>query len=384
VAEHIYGGPFLDRTEIKEVDMRLFRNITVMLLMFALIVSGAFAGGQQEGGGDGDDVTMLEGAPAPFDGSEKLTIAHVSYLLEGEFMQMYRAGAEAQAELMDMDFITLGKQTDAQAQANFVQQAISQGVDGIVIQHGVPESLQSVAQEALDAGIPVVAFDVDLDNEDIPQVAQNDPQHGYNAINAIREDFNGDANIAYVYTPGILPLDKRDSSIQEVVSNEPDMQIVEQTGTLESPIAVKNADQAKAVLRANDTIDAYLAPYDEFAKGIVLALEELDMTDEVKVYSVDISTQDIELMTKEGSPWVMTSAVNPAAVGAASVRTLALVMAGEDVPHDVLVPTTVFTQEMLRENNVSNMDELREAFPEFNRADVSTAPWIPMGAGEMF
>lgn len=361
------------------------RSLLLVVLMALLAVSLVFAGGQEEAadGGEGD-VTMLEGAPAPFDGTEKLRIAHVGYLLEGEFMQMYRAGAEAQAELMGMDFVTLGKQTDAQAQANFVEQAINQGVDGIVIQHGVPESLQAVAQRALDAGIPVVAFDVDLDNPNIPQIAQNDPQHGMNAISQIREDYDGQANIAYVYTPGVLPLDKRDSSIQEVVNSEDGMQIVEQTGTLESPIAVKNADQAKAVLRANDDIDVYLAPYDEFAKGIQLALEELGTTDEVSIYSVDISTQDIELMTKEGSPWVMTSAVNPAAVGAASVRTLALQMAGEDVPADVLVPTHVFTQEMLRENNISNMDELREAFPEFNRADVSTAPWIPMGAGEMF
>jgi simple sugar transport system substrate-binding protein len=352
-----------------------------MLIVLVLVVSGAFAGGEKEAEGE---ATFLEGAPAPFDGTERLTVAHVSYLLEGEFMQMYRAGAEAQAQLMNMDFITLGKQTDAQAQANFVEQAINQGVDGIVIQHGVPESLQTVAQRALDAGIPVVAFDVDLDNPNIPQVAQNDPQHGMNAITAIKEDYNGDVNIAYVYTPGVLPLDKRHSSIDQVVSSTSGMQIVEQTGTLESPIAVKNADQAKAVLRANDSIEAYLAPYDEFAKGIQMALEELDMTDEVQIYSVDISTQDIELMTKEGSPWVMTSAVNPAAVGAASVRTLALKMAGQNVPDDVLIPTHVFTQEMLRENNIQNMDDLREAFPDFNRADVSTAEWIPMGAGGMF
>ena len=89
-------------------------------------------------------------------------------------------------------------------------------------------------------------------------------------------------------------------------------------------------------------------------------------------------------MTKEDSPWVMTSAVNPAAVGAASVRTLALLMAGEEVPHDVLIPTHIFTQEMLRENNITNMEDLRQGFPEFNRADVSTADWIPMGAGDMF
>ena len=69
----------------------------------------------------------------------------------------------------------------------------------------------------------------------------------------------------------------------------------------------------------------------------MLALEELDMTDQVRVYSIDISTQDIELMSQPGSPWVMTSAVNPAEMGAVSVRALSQLMAGEDVPHDVLV-----------------------------------------------
>lgn len=361
--------------------MRRIWSITVVLLMVVLVGTGAFAGGQQE---DDGDVTDLEGAPAPFDGTEKLTIAHIGYLLEGEFMQMYRAGAEAQTELMDMEFISMGQQSNAEAQANFVNQAINQGVDGILIQHGVPESLQDVAQQALDAGIPVVAFDVDLDNEDIPQVAQNDPEHGYNAINAINDDFGGEASIAYAYVAGILPLDKRDESIQEVVGETDGLEIVEQTGTLDAPIAVNNADQAKSVLRSNDNIDAYLAPYDEMAKGIHMALDELDMRDEVQVYSVDISTQDIELMTEEDSPWVMTSAVDPVGMGAASVRTLALTMAGEDVPHDVLVPTQVFTRDMLIDSGVENMEELAEEFPDFREAsaNVSTAPWIPTAESE--
>jgi simple sugar transport system substrate-binding protein len=347
-------------------------------LVILLVATGGFlfAGGQQEGGGP---ITEIEGAPAPFDGStgRQLHIAHISYLLEGEFMQMYRAGVEQQAAELGMRVTTLGRQNDAQAQANFVNQAINLGVDGIVIQHGLTETMQGPAQDALDAGIPVVAFDVDLQNDNIPQIAQNDPQHGRNAINAIVEDFNGDVDMAYVRVAGILPLDKRDGPIQEVVSAEPEVNIVAQSGTLDSPIAVRNADQAQAVLRANPEIQAYLAPYDEFAKGIVLALEELDMTEAVRVYSIDISTQDIELMLPEESPWVMTSAVNPAEMGAVSVRALAQVMADEDVPEDILVEPMVFTGEMLRDANVVNMDQLIAAFPEFARSDAARSPWMP-------
>ncbi|MDA3951718.1 MAG: substrate-binding domain-containing protein [Spirochaeta sp.] len=350
---------------------------TIVLAVIVLLVAGVvFAGGQGESKGP---VTELPGAPAPFDGStgRQLHIAHLSYLVEGEFMQMYRAGLERQANELGMKVTVFGKQSDAQAQANFVNQAINLGVDGIVIQHGLTETMMGPAQQALDAGIPVVAFDVDLQNPNIPQIAQNDPQHGRNAINQIVEDFNGNVDMAYVRVAGILPLDKRDGPIREVVAAEAGVNMVAETGTLDSPISVRNADQAKAVLRANPNIQAYLAPYDEFAKGIVLALDELEMMDQVKVYSIDISTQDIEMMIEPDTPWRMTSAVNPAEMGAASVRALAQLMAGEDVPHDILVEPMIFTDEMLRESGVINMEQLIEAFPEFGTSNAARSPWMP-------
>ncbi len=356
---------------------RLMSVLLVLLLAFTAMP--VFSGG----GAEGDVTFVSEDAPAPFDGStgERLTIAHLSYLQEGEFMQMYRAGVEAQAAALGMDVVVLGRHTDAQSQANAVDQAINLGVAGVVIQHGLTETMMEPAQRLLDAGIPVVAFDVDVMNDNIPQVAQNDPQHGRNAINAILEDFNNDVDMAYVRVAGILPLDQRDGPIQEAVNANPNVDIVAQTGTLDSPISVNNADQAIAVLRANPNIQAYLAPYDEFAKGIVLALEDLGLTEEIRVYSIDISTQDIEIMTQPGSPWVMTSAVNPAEMGAVSVRALAQLMAGENVPQDILVEPFVFTSEMLVDSGVTNMAELMAAFPDFGSSEAARSPWMPAGSG---
>lgn len=359
------------------------RKMLSVVLVLSLIVTGTiFAGGQREAAAG--DVTNIPGAPAPFDGStgRQLHIAHLSYLQEGEFMQMYRAGVEAQARALGMRVTLLGRHTDAQSQANAVSQAINLGVDGIVVQHGLTETMMGPVQDALNAGIPVVAFDVDVQNPRVPQIAQNDPQHGLNAIEAIRRDFNGQVDMGYVRVAGILPLDKRDGPIQDVLAANSGMRIVAQTGTLDSPIAVRNADQATAALRANPGIRAFLAPYDEFAKGIVLALEELGMTDQVKVYSIDISTQDIELMIEPGSPWVMTSAVNPSEMGAVSVRALAQLMAGERVPNDVLIEPMVFTAEMLRSAGVTNMEELMVAFPEFRSSEAARSPWMPAGSGQ--
>ena len=119
-------------------------------------------------------VAGLPGAPAPFNGSKQIHIALIRQMVEGEFMQMYRAGAQRQADLMGVKLTIFGKNMDNQAQANFIYQAINMKVDGIVIDHGLSETMMKPAQDALAAGIPVVAFDVDLKNPEIVQIAQND------------------------------------------------------------------------------------------------------------------------------------------------------------------------------------------------------------------
>ena len=45
-----------------------------------------------------------------------------------------------------------------------VDQAIALGVDGIIIQHGLTDPLKEAVQRAVDAGIKVVAFDVNVEN----------------------------------------------------------------------------------------------------------------------------------------------------------------------------------------------------------------------------
>ena len=326
----------------------------------------------------GSSVTKLEGAPAPFDGSKKMHFALIRQMVEGEFMQMWQDGAQKQADLMGIKLTVFGKNMDNQAQSDFIYQAINMKVDGIILDHGLTETLSKPAADAVAAGIPVVAFDVDVKHPEINQIAQDDHALGRMSLDAMNKYYNQKANIGYVYFAGILPLDKRDQSFTEFKKEFPNMKEIVRTGTVESPFSVKNAEQVKAVLKANPQINAYFAPYDEFAKGVVLALEEEGLTDKIKVYSADISTQDIELMIKDGSPWAATAATSPRLIGALSVRALALKIVGEEIPHDILITPILFTQDMLRKAGVKNMEELEIKFPEFNKTTNMTASWIPM------
>ncbi|MFN7102847.1 MAG: substrate-binding domain-containing protein [Pseudorhizobium sp.] len=316
--------------------------------------------------------------PKPFDKPAEVKIALVRYLSTGDFFQAYLSGVEKQAAALGVDLRVFDSRQDAALQADMVDQAIALGVDGIIIQHGLTESMQAAAQRAVDAGIKVVAFDVNVENPKIPQIEQSDRDLARLALEQAVADNGTTWTAGYVYVPGIAPLDRRDETWKAVKAANPGIKQVAEFGTLDNPIANSVANQARSVLSANPGINVVFAPYDEFAKGVKIAVDEAGMSGQVSIYSADVSTSDIAAMREAGSAWKATAATNPAVVGEVSVRALAQLLAGEDPGRSVIVPPTLITQKMLNELDIKNMEELGAKLPAFAHADVAVPAWMPL------
>lgn len=326
----------------------------------------------------GAGTAAAQEAPAPFDNPGNVTIALVRYLSTGDFFQAYLSGVESQAEALGVNLRVFDSRQDAALQADMVDQAIALGVDGIVIQHGLTESMRDAAQRAVDAGIKVVAFDVNVENDAIPQIEQSDYLLGKLALEQAIEDNGNSFNAGYVYVPGIAPLDRRHVAWEEVKAANAGITETARIGTLDNPIANANANQARAALQANPGISVFFAPYNEFAKGVKIATDELGLSGNMSIYSADISTADIALMREAGSAWKATVATNPAVVGEVSVRALALLLAGEDPGASVIVPPTLITQAFLNDEDIRNMEDLGAKMPQFQHAGVAMADWMPL------
>ncbi len=322
--------------------------------------------------------TMAADMPAPFDNPGKVKIALVRYLSTGDFFQAYLSGVEAQSKALGVDLRIFDSRQDAALQADMVDQAIALGVQGIVVQHGLTESMQAAVQRALDAGIKVVAFDVNVKNPKVPQVEQSDRDLARLALEQAIKDNGESFKAGYVYVPGIAPLDRRDETWIKFKKKYPGINEKAVFGTLDNPIANSVANQARSVLQANPDITVMFAPYDEFAKGVKIAVDEAGLTSQIKIYSADVSTADISAMREPGSAWAATAATNPAVVGEVSVRTLAMMLAGEDPGHNVIIPPTLITQKMLNDADIKNMEDLSKKLPQFAHADVSVPSWMPL------
>ncbi|NYS42955.1 sugar ABC transporter substrate-binding protein, partial [Pseudomonas syringae pv. actinidiae] len=275
------------------------RRLFAAALVFTLVGSAHAAG--------------IAGAPAPFD-KGGVKIALVGYMFSGDFPEAYLRGVEKQSAALGINLRLFDARQQAATQREMLEQAIDLGVDGIIIQLGLAETLKDTVAKAVAKGIKVVAFDVDLGNPQVTQVEQDHHELARLALGQALKD-NGNAfQAGYVFIGGFTPMERRDDIWREVKAANPG--IIEQArfGTLNPPIANSVADQASAVLRANPGLQVIFAPFDEFAKGAKIAVDEAGLGKQIKIYSADISTSDIQIMKEPDSAWVATAAVNPEAI----------------------------------------------------------------------
>jgi simple sugar transport system substrate-binding protein len=349
------------------VQICLSAPIVLTAIIAGMLVNSALAGG-------------IVGAPAPFDKSG-VKVALVSYLSQGDYFEAYEAGVARQAKALGVDLhIFQGKQ-DAALQREQIEQAISLGVQGLIVSHGQPESLKDVVQKAVDAGIKVVAKDVDLGNPKVPLISQNDHEIARQVLNQALKDNSNSFAAGYVFVAGFRPLELRGEIWAEIKKANPGIAEKAVWGAVDSNTATTVASQTAAVLRAHPEIKVVFAPYDEFARGVKLGAVEAGLADKIKVYSADVSTSDIQDMREEGSPWVATSATNPAVVGEVSLRAVALMIAGQDPGKVIEVSPVLITQEQLNKNNIKTIADLDAKLPGFGHSDQATASW--MGAAQV-
>lgn len=317
--------------------------------------------------------------PAPFDQGQ-VHVAIIQNTGQGDYFQQYLNGTKKQAEALRMKLDVYDAQGDNATQASQLDQAIASGAKGIIVRHGFPDTLCPGVNKALDQGIKVVIYDVEIQKcaPRAVQTQQSDEQMAKLVLDQMVTDVGKDTQVGYVNIAGIAPLDRRDA-VWQTYKTANGWTEKFKTGKYTASTATDTTPMVDSALKANPDVTAIYAPYDELSKATLSAIEQNPgLKGRISVYGADISTADIALMVADGSPWKATGATDPNAIGAAVVRTLALNLAGELKGLNVEFPPILVTATMLKEKNITNMDDLRKAEPALNISDVSSSDWMPV------
>jgi simple sugar transport system substrate-binding protein len=314
--------------------------------------------------------------PAPFD-QGPVKIALVQYSGAGDYFQQWTKGAQQQADAVGFSMEHYDAKADDARQAADMKTAIASGVAGIIVDHGRSPTLCPLINQATDAGIAVVVYDVkvmDCAGKAV-ETSQNDIDLATLVLTQMAQDIGDGVAVGYVNPLVIAPLERRDVVWKKFVADHKWAQKFA-VGKFSHEVAKDNAELAVPALKAHPDVKAVFAPYDEVTKGTVEAIERNKLGSKVAAYGIDISDADIELMTRKDSPWKATATTDPTAVGAAVTRALALQLAGQLGSRDVKFPGVLVTQEFLLKEGIKNMDDLRAKLPELNLGSIASAPWI--------
>jgi len=314
--------------------------------------------------------------PSPFS-DKQVHLALIQQSGGGDYFQQYLNGVKLQTGALNIKLDVYDALGDNATQAAQLDQAIATAPDGIIITHGLPDTLCPGINKAEAAGIKVVIYDVIIQtcSPNTIQTQQSDAQIASLVLDQMKSDLGTGANIGYVNVAGIAPLDRRDAVFQQYVTDN-NWNVEFKTGKYTDSSNSDSVPLVYAALQAHPDVTGLYCPYDELAKACVTAIQQAKLTN-VKVYGADISDADIGIMKAANSPWVATGTTDPNAIGAADARIMFLALAGQLNTLTVDFPPILVTQQMLNDKNINNMSDLRQAEPTLNIADIASAPWIP-------
>ncbi len=276
----------------------------------------------------------------------QIKVAVIRNLAAGDHTQQFLEGCKSEGEALGFTVDTYVTDGDNAKCQETIAQVIQKDYDGIILSHGEAGYTYDSLLPAVEKGMKVVTFDSvpykdgDVNGEileGVTSTAQEDAKLAELSLSSIVSNFDETKQPIKVIRawmgPGIPPLDRRQAIYDKFVAEGK----IEEVALI-GPVDFSNArggtqDALAAILPKfpEGTVDAIWGSYDELAKGCLQALNDAGRTD-IKIMSIDISNDDINLMLANPEVWVSTAAVDPKLIGIADMRLLAAKFAGEETP----------------------------------------------------
>jgi ribose transport system substrate-binding protein len=298
-----------------------------------------------------------------------LNVPFWKYLSDGIKQQAERDSDATGATINVTDY---DSRNDASLQLQNAQDAITAGVDLIIISPTDSSSAPTVLELAAENNVPVVIADIGTDEgEYVSFVISTNEQGAYEAGQVLMEKMKemgceGGDVLMITISQARLNGQNRTKGITRAVE-EAGSHIVQFLQS-EDYTRAEAQTQASDMLSANPQACGFFTQHDEAALGAFAALEESGRADEVAFASFDGSPESVELI-KQGK-LVAASMQQPVLMGRISMEVGLKHLRGEEVEKETSVPTILVTPENVEEIESQLQDTV---FPVEEAAATPTA-----------
>jgi simple sugar transport system substrate-binding protein len=268
---------------------RVLHYLLAVMLVVGLAAFVTACGGDDDDGGSekGDDVALTQG--------RDLTIAVITHGSADSFWAVAKKGAEQAGKDMGVEVKYSESANDPQKQAQLIDAAVTEKVDGIAASAPNPDALKDPLAKAADAGIPIITLNSGQGDSAalgaITHVGQDESVAGEAAGKRLAEA-GGKKLLCVVHEQGNIGLEERCKGAREGFGGEVEnLQVkgVEDVSTTLTEIQSK--------LESDDSVDSVLALNPDIAVAARDAVQGANS--DAKVATFDLSG-DVVAAVKAG------------------------------------------------------------------------------------
>jgi simple sugar transport system substrate-binding protein len=218
------------------------------LVLMGMVLLAGCGGGDDDSGGSGDNVDLTQ--------KKDVTIAMVTHGDGGSFWSVAKKGAEQAAKDMGVTLKYSESNNDPEEQAQMIEAAVSEGVDGLAVSAPNPDAIQDAVKTAVDAKIPVITLNSGAEESAslgaITHVGQTETIAGQGAGKKLK-DAGVTKLICVIHEQGNVGLNQRCDGAKQGFGG--DVENVQVTGTNDISTTLT---EIQSKLEADDSIDGVL------------------------------------------------------------------------------------------------------------------------------
>jgi ribose transport system substrate-binding protein len=263
--------------------------------------------------------------------------------LDNPYFVAMANGAKEYAEEHHAQVYIESADYDLAKQTQQIEDFITKGVDLILLNAADTKGIAGAVQEAKNAGIPVIAVDVEAEGGVNATITSDNYQAGKLAGDFIKKKLGGKGNVAIINGPPVSSIIDRVKGFKDAIKGTDIKVVADQNGGAKRGPA---QDVSENILEANPkgTIDAIFGINDPSSLGAVIAAQQNNRHD-FFIASVDGSPDAITEMKKDGSLLAATAAQNPSQMIKKAFETGIEVVHGKKVPSLIKIPVELITKD---------------------------------------
>jgi ribose transport system substrate-binding protein len=287
------------------------------------------------------EAPATEEEPTGGEGGEAFTIGVSNGFVGSEWRtQMIQNMQEVNQEYMDQgltnELIIESADVDVQGQIQQIQNLINRGVDAIIINPNDQNALNSVIEEAVNAGIVVIAVDQEVSSEQALNVVTNQKQWAMISARWLMDQLGGSGDIVLIEgVVGHPANEARMEGVEEVLSEYPDVEVVgRDTGNWDQATGQQVMSDFLASLPNIDGVWTQ----DGMAEGALRAVRTAD-PEEWPVMVGEARAGYLQLwneVKQERPDFTSIGVVNPPGQGVSGLRVALEILQGREVADDAL------------------------------------------------